>query len=78
MIGSMGMKKLLIVGIVCLALGVLSLLIAVFSRFSYYHVMDGSSELYTALHRRMIVFGVIGLVLAVIGAVCLIIRSKTA
>ena len=74
----MGMKKLLIVGIVCLALGVLSLLIAVFSRFSYYHVMDGSSGLYTALHRRMIVFGVIGLVLAVIGAVCLIIRSKTA
>ena len=72
----MNAKTLLIVGIVCLVLGGLSLLIALFSRFAYYHVMDGSSELYTALHRRMIVFGVIGLAAAAIGAVCLIVRSR--
>ncbi len=74
----MDMKKLLIVGIVCLVIGALCLLFALLSRFSYYHVLDGSSELYAALHRRMIVFGAIGLVLAVIGAVCLIVRSRTA
>ncbi len=72
----MNAKTQLIVGIVCLVIGVLSLLIAVFCRFAYYHTLDGSSELYASLHRRMIVFGVVGLALAVIGAVCLIVRSR--
>ncbi len=75
----MDMKKLLLIaGIVSLSVGVLSLLFAVLSGFGYYHVLDGSSELYASLHRRMIVFGVIGLVLAAVGAVCLIVRSRTA
>ena len=67
---------LLIVGIIVLAVGVLSLLFAAFSRYLYYHTLDGSSELYTRLHQRMIVSFVIGLVLAAIGAACIIIRIR--
>lgn len=69
-------KLLLIIGIVSLIACVLSLLLAALSLHGYYHVLDGSSELYVRLHRRMILFFIIGLVLAVIGIVCLIIRSK--
>ena len=71
------MKNLmLIVGIVCLAACLLSLLFAVFSRFGYYHLLDGSSDLYASLHRRMIVGFAAAGVLAVIGAVCLVIYAK--
>ena len=72
-----GMKKLLlIVGIMSMIVCVLSLLFAALSLFGYYHVLDGTAELYIRLHQRMIIFFVIGIVLAVIGIVCLIIRSK--
>ncbi len=69
-------RTLLIVGIICLVLAALSLLISGFSRFGYYHLLDGSSEQYAGLHRRMIIFLIIGIVLAVAGGVCLIIRAK--
>ena len=71
------MKKLLtILGIVLLAACVLSLLFALLNLFGYYHVLDGSAELYSRLHRRMLVFLVLGIVLAVGGAACLVMRSK--
>jgi len=69
-------KLLLIVGVICLIACVLSLLFAAFSWFGYYHVLDGSAELYISLHQRMIIFFVIGIVLAAIGTASLIIRSK--
>ncbi len=70
-------KLLLIIGIVSLIACVLSLLFAAFNLYGYYHVLDGSPDLFVRLHRRMILFFVIGIVLAVVGSVCFIIRSKT-
>ena len=69
-------RMLLIVGITLTIASVLSLLYAALNLFGYYHVLDGSAELYSRLHQRMIVFGLIGIVLAVLGAVCFIIRLK--
>ncbi|MBO7703851.1 MAG: hypothetical protein J6S26_05335 [Solobacterium sp.] len=71
------MKKLLLIaGIVLLTAGVLFLLFGLFSRFGYYHVLDGSNALYSRLHRRMVIGFTAGSVLGVIGAVCLIIQAK--
>ncbi len=66
----------MIIVIVLIAACVLSLLFAVLNLFGYHHVLDGSGELYSRLHRRMIVFFVIGIVLAVIGIGCLVMRSR--
>jgi hypothetical protein len=56
--------------------GVVSLSYALLNMFGYYHVLDGPAGLYGRLHRRMIIFLVVGLVLAAAGAACLIIRSR--
>ena len=69
-------RMLLIAGITLTIASVLSLLFAALNLFGYYHVLDGSAELYSRLYQRMIVFGLIGIVLAVLGAVCFIIRLK--
>ena len=70
-------KTLLIIGIVCLVIGALALAFGLFSRFGYYHVLDGSSELYMRLHKRMVIGYIVAAVFAVSGAICLIMRSKT-
>ena len=69
-------KLLLIIGIIGIIAGGLSLLIAAWSGYAYYHVLDGSSELYRTLHLRMIRFMIIGGCLLVFGTVCLVIRLK--
>jgi len=70
------MKKLLIVvGIVCIVLFVLALLFAVINWMGYYHLQDGSADLYARLHHRMILSFVFSAVFAVVGVVCFIIRS---
>ena len=69
-------KVLLIAGIVIIVLAVMSLAYGGLNMFGYYNVLDGSSSLYERLHNRMIVFFIIGAVLAIIGAACLIIRSR--
>ncbi len=69
-------KTLLIIGIVIIIAGILSLLFAGLNLFGYYHVLDGSPGLYRSLHQRSIVFAVIGIVLAVIGAVCIRVRKR--
>lgn len=70
------MKKLLLVaGIVLFAACAASLLYAVLNLFGYYHVLDGSAELYSLLHRRMIAFFAAAAVLAAAGAACLILRA---
>ena len=58
-------------------LGILSLLLGAMNLFGYYHVLDGSTELYHRLHHRGIVFLMSGIMLAVIGAACFLIRSKS-
>ena len=66
----------LIVGIVLIAACVLSLLYAALNLFGYYKVLDGSHELYRRLHKRAVIFLIVGAVLAAAGAVCFIVRSK--
>ena len=71
------MKNLLLIfGIISIIACVLSLLFAAFNLFGYYNVLDGSADLYNALRQRANLFGMIGVVLAVIGIVCLTIRFK--
>ena len=69
-------KMLLIAGIILIIAGVLSLLYAALNLFGYYHVLDGSAGLYSRMYRRMITFGLSGIVLAVLGIVSLFIRLK--
>lgn len=66
---------LLAIGVVCLIACFISFLLSGLSRFGYYRVLDGETELYARLRRRMILFFIIGMALLVIGAVCLIISS---
>ncbi len=71
------MKKLLfIIGIASIVACVLSVLYAAFSLYGYYHVLDGSAELYSRLHLRMILFFIFGAAFAVITAVSFLIRTK--
>ena len=65
---------LLIVGIVSIILCVLSLLFAGLNWFGYYNLLDGTSEQYTRLRSRKIIFLITGIVLAVIGVVSLLVR----
>ena len=71
------MKKLLLIaGIILMIVGIVSLSFAVFNLFGYYHVLDGSPELYNRLHQRMIVLFIVGAVLAAVGTVCIILHFK--
>jgi uncharacterized membrane protein len=67
---------LLIIGIISMIVSVLALLYAALNRNGYYNLLDGESDMYVRMHRRMIVFFVIGIVLAVIGVACIIIYAK--
>lgn len=70
------MKKLLLaLGIVMIVVCVLCLAYAALNLFGYYNTLDGSPELYARLQRRAIVFFSSGAALAIISAVCFIIRS---
>ena len=71
------MKKLLfITGIVSLSAGLVSLAISALSRVGYYHLMDGSADLYSSLYQRMIGCFAAGIILAVAGMICMVIRFK--
>lgn len=69
-------KLLLIVGVISIIACVLSLLFAALNLYGYYHVLDGDSDLFIRMEQRMVVSFVIGIVLALVSAVCLFIRSK--
>ena len=69
-------KPLWIVGIVIIIACVVFLLISAWHLYAYHHVLDGSPALYDRLHQRTIAFFVAGIILAVIGAVCMIVRSR--
>jgi len=71
------MKKLLLTaGIIFIIVCVLSLSFAALSLFGYYHLLDGSADLYALLHQRARLFFAIGIALAAAGTACLIIRAK--
>ena len=65
---------LLIIGVIVVAVGVIALLFSALQRYGYYHLLDGDSELYIGLHRRMIIFLVVRIILVMIGVSCIIIR----
>ena len=67
-------NHLLIIGIVVIAVGVIALLFSALQWYGYYHLLDGDSELYIGLHRRMILFLAVGIILVVIGISCIFIR----
>ena len=69
-------KLLLIIGVVIVIAGVIALLFSALQRYGYYHLLDGDADMYIRLHWRMIISLVIGIVLVVIGAASLIIRTK--
>ncbi len=75
--GGTGMKKaLMIIGIVLIAVGVLSLLFALLNRFGYYNMLDGSAEQYSSLRRRMFIFLAAGIVLEILGVLCIIVHRR--
>lgn len=67
-------NHLLIIGIVVIAVGVIALLFSALQRYGYYHLLDGDSDLYIGLHRRMIIFLAVGIILVMIGVSCIIIH----
>ena len=69
-------KVLLTVGILSFVACVIFLFFAGLYMFGYYHVVDGTTGLYNRLHQKMIIYCAVGIVTAVIGAMCFIIRSK--
>ena len=69
-------KVLLIAGIILLVACVIAFIAAIFFNYMYMHVLDGSTELYARLHSRAIISLIVGIVLAVIGTVLFIVRSK--
>ena len=71
------MKKILLIsGMISLIAGALSFLLSAFFRHGYYNVLDGSAELYARLSQRMMIFFVIGIILAVVGIASMVIRAK--
>ena len=68
-------KLLLIIGIVIIIVGVIALLFSALQRYGYYNLLDGDADMYMGLHRRMILFFVVGILLVVIGVSCIIIRK---
>ena len=67
-------KLLLILGILIIIIGVIALLFSALQGYGYYHLLDGDADIYIRLHRRMILFFVIGIILVVIGVSSIIIR----
>ena len=69
-------KLLLIIGVVLILAGVIVLLFSALQRFGYYHLLDGDADMYVAMRWKTIISLVIGIFLVVMGAVCLIARTK--
>ena len=69
-------KLMLILGVILVIAAVVALAYAALSLFGYYHVLDGSSALYSRLHSRAILFFIVGGVLLAIGIVSFIVRGR--
>jgi len=69
-------KALLIIGIIALVVGIVCLAYSALMWFAYKNSLDGSAEFYAKRHSLAIVFLVVGIVIALIGAACMYFRSK--
>ena len=58
---------MLILSILIIIVGVIALLFSALQGYGYYHLLDGDADMYKGLHRRMIIFFVIGIVFVMIG-----------
>lgn len=68
------MKNLwFIVGVAFILVGIIDLLLSALQRHGYVHLLDGDADRYSRLRRRMIRFFVMGIVLVMIGVLCIII-----
>ncbi len=65
---------LLIMGIVIIITGVTALFFSLLQGYGYYHLLDGDADLYSRLLQRMMVFLVVGILLVVMGVLCIILR----
>ena len=65
----------LILGALIIILGVAALLFSALQGYGYYHLLDGDADVYIRLRRRMFLFFVIGIILVVIGVLCIVIRK---
>ena len=71
------MKKLLLIaGIIMLIACVICLSAAALHFSVYRHALDGTPDFYAGLHRKTVIFSVIGIILAAIGTGCIILRFK--
>lgn len=68
-------KALLIIGIVCVVLGVLAFILAAFFLWMHGSVVDGSNTLYQRLMTQRNISLIAGFILAIIGAVCFVARG---
>ena len=68
-------KALFIAGIILIIAGVLFLLLGGLFRYSFYHTVDGSNELYKRLHSRAVLFLATGAVTEVCGIAALAVRN---
>ena len=69
-------KALLTAGIILITAGALSLIFAALCLFGYFHVLDGSPELYSRLRRFSVLFFALGGVLTAAGIACFGIRTR--
>ena len=69
-------KALLIIGIVIIVACVISLALALLFMYSYYNVLDGSSELFARLYRRMVIAFITAGVFAAAAVICFIARAR--
>ena len=67
---------LLVSGIVCLVAAAFALLFAFLNIYMYYNLLDGSSGQYAKIHKRAVVFLIVGIIAAAAGTACIIIQTK--
>ncbi len=69
------MKRLLLILYISVIIaGVIALAFSALQGYGYYHLLDGDADMVSGLHRRMILFFAIGIILVVIGVTGIIIR----
>lgn len=69
-------KTLLFLGIITLVIGIFVILWGLLNWFMFYHVLDGSFDLYNRLEMQMIISFAVGAIFTVGGIICLIVRKK--
>ena len=69
-------KMLLIIGVLVIVACILFLLYGLLNMYGYHNLVDGTAGHYRRMHHRMNISFIVGAALAVIGAVCFVLRSR--